>query len=214
MAKVREAVKGKLIIKGYPTGSAHIGHFRHLANELKLKRNFKPTILIIDYINLCASSRLKRSAGSAETSYFIKSVAEEFRGFADELDVPLWTPTQFNREGYDNSDPNLTQVAESWGLPQTADFMCALIGGETLDKLKQRLVKQMKNRYADENENRKFVIGLDKPKMRFFNCEQAAQKGLEDSIEGESTDDRFRTTATIKRFGQGNKDKFADIKME
>ncbi len=212
---IRNNTKGKYIVKEYPTGGAHSGHFRHLLNELKLKKAFKPDVIMVDYINICASSRLKKSAGSAETSYVIKSVAEELRSLAQELDIPIWTATQFNKEGFDSSDPSMTDVAESWGIPQTADFMFAMIGGDTFEKLKQRMIKQIKNRYADDHLTKKFVVGINKAKMQFYNVEESAQKGLDDAGEPQP-----KTTEqdgyTIRQFGKSkiDKKKFDNVKVE
>ncbi len=224
--KLQETTKGKLVVKEYGTGSAHVGHFRHLAHELRLKRGFIPDIIIVDYVNICASSRLKRSAGSAETSTFIKSVAEELRAWAVELNVPVWSPTQFNRDGYDNTDPSLKDIGESWGLAQTADFIINLVPSATLAKLKQIMIKQGKNRYYDEASNGRFIVGLDKDKMKFFNVEASAQLGLDDMEAGATTEqdeklaiskrhgsEAYKPAYTINRFGKGDKKKFADIKV-
>jgi replicative DNA helicase len=224
--KLKETTQGKLVVKEYPTGGAHTGHFRHLANELKLKRNFIPDVIIVDYINICASSRLKRSSGSAETSAFIKSVAEELRAWGVEMNVPIWSPTQFNREGYENTDPSLKDIGESWGLAQTADFIMNLVPSSTLAKLKQIMIKQGKNRYFDEESNRRFILGLDKNKMKFFNVEASAQQGLADmegdvpmteeqerlAISKNHGSEAYKPGYTIKRFGKDKK-KFEDIKV-
>lgn len=177
--RVRSKTPGKLIIKEYPTAAAGSGHFRHLLNELKLKRNFKPEIIYIDYLNICASSRIKH--GSNVNSYtLIKSIAEELRGLAVEFNVPIVSATQTTRSGYSNTDVGLEDTSESFGLPATADFMFALITSDELEGLNQIMVKQLKNRYNDPFMHRKFVIGVDKPKMKLYNVEQTAQHDIAD----------------------------------
>jgi len=176
---------GKLIIKEYPTASAHVGHFRHLLNELQMKKQFKPDVIFIDYLNICASFRVKASSGMYE---LVKSIAEELRGLAVEFCVPVWSATQMNRAGYSSSDPDLTNTSESFGLPATADFMFALINSEELSGMNQLLVKILKNRYGDIHMRNKetgkimskFAIGVDRSKQKLFNLEEAAQKGQED----------------------------------
>lgn len=170
---------GKLIIKEYPSGSAHVGHFRHLLNELKLKKNFAPDVIYIDYLNICASARIKRSGDSSY--YYVKSIAEELRGLAQEFDVPVITATQVTRSGYGSSDVDLTDTSESFGVPATADLMFALIRTEELDELDQVLVKQLKNRYRDMSRDLRFCLGLDRPKMRFYDLEEDAQRALFDT---------------------------------
>lgn len=222
--KLKDTTKGKLIVKEYPTGGAHVGHFRHLVNELRLKKEFKPDVIIVDYVNICASSKLKKSSGSAETSAYVQSVAEELRAWFIELNVPGWSPVQFNREGSDNSDPKVTNIGQSYGLAQTADLIISLVPSTTLAKLNQIMVIQAKNRYFDENYKKRFILGLDKNKMKFFNVEQAAQQGLDDMEAGLSEQDEklaiskahgseaYKPAYTINRFGK-NKDKFSDIKV-
>jgi archaellum biogenesis ATPase FlaH len=178
--KIRGKTEGKLIIKEYPTAGAHVGHFKALLNELKLKRQFKPDIIIVDYLNICASSRFK--AGANINSYtLIKSIAEELRGLAVEEVVPILSATQTTRGGYGNTDVELTDTSESFGLPATVDLMFALIATEELDQLNQIMVKQLKNRYNDPTINKRFVVGIDRAKMKLFDLEQSAQKGLSDS---------------------------------
>lgn len=178
--KLRDKLQGKLIIKEYPTTGAHVGHFKSLLNELQLKRQFKPDMIIIDYLNICASSRFK--AGSNINSYtLIKSIAEELRGLAVEEDLPILSATQTTRGGYSNTDVELTDTSESFGLPATVDFMFALISTEESEKLNQMLVKQLKNRYNDPTLNKRFMIGVDRAKMKLYNLEESAQKGLTDS---------------------------------
>ena len=177
--RVKSKTKGKLIIKEYPTASAGAGHFRHLINELKIKKSFVPDIIYIDYLNICVSSRLKH--GSNVNSYtYIKSIAEELRGLAVEFNVPIVSATQTTRSGFTNTDVGLEDTSESFGLPATADFMFALITSEELEDLGQILVKQLKNRYNDPSVNRKFVVGVDRKKMRLYNVEQVAQDDLID----------------------------------
>lgn len=179
ISKLNEKIQGRLIVKEYPTASAHAGHFKSLLNELKLKRNFRPDIIFIDYLNICSSSRFR--AGSSANSYtIIKSIAEELRGLAVEFDVPIVTATQTTRGGYNNSDVELTDTSESFGLPATADLMIALISTEELEQLGQIMVKQLKNRYADPTSNKRFMIGVDRARMKLFDLEDS-QAGLTDS---------------------------------
>ena len=174
ITQLQSKTTGTLIIKEYPTASAGANHYRALVNELALKRTFKPDIIFIDYINICASSRFK--AGSNVNSYtYIKAIAEELRGLAVELDVPIVTATQTTRGGFVSSDIGLEDTSESFGLPATADFMFALISSEELEKAGQMLVKQLKNRYNDPTLNRKFIIGVDRARMKLFDIEQQAQ---------------------------------------
>ena len=178
--KIRNKTEGKLIIKEYPTAGAHVGHFKSLLNELQLKKQFKPDMIVIDYLNICASSRFKASA--ATNSYtLIKSIAEELRGLAVEENLPILSATQTTRGGYGNTDVELTDTSESFGLPATVDFMFALISTEELEQLNQLMVKQLKNRYNDPTANKRFVIGVDRAKMKLYDLEQSAQKGLTDS---------------------------------
>ena len=178
--KIRNKTEGKLIIKEYPTAGAHTGHFKSLLNELQLKRQFKPDMIIIDYLNICASSRFK--AGSNINSYtLIKSIAEELRGLAVEENVPILSATQTTRGGYGNTDVELTDTSESFGLPATVDFMFALISTEELEQMNQLMVKQLKNRYNDPTANKRFMIGVDRAKMKLYDLEETAQKGLTDS---------------------------------
>jgi replicative DNA helicase len=180
ISKINAKIQGRLIVKEYPTASAHAGHFKALINELKLKRNFSPDIIFIDYLNICSSSRFK--SGSNQNSYIIiKSIAEELRGLAVEEDLPIVTATQTTRGGYNNSDVELTDTSESFGLPATADLMFALISTEELEKLGQIMVKQLKNRYSDITRNKRFMIGVDRPRMKLFDIEGDPQEGLVDS---------------------------------
>jgi replicative DNA helicase len=171
--------KGTLIIKEYPTAAAHSGHFKSLLNELSMKKSFKPDILFIDYLNICASSRYKNSVVNSYT--YVKAIAEELRGLAVEHNFPIVTATQTTRGGYGNSDINITDTSESFGLPATADLMFALISNEEMEQLGQLMVKQLKNRYNDPTTNKRFVIGIDRAKMKLFDVEQSAQSNIVDS---------------------------------
>ncbi len=176
---VKSRLQGKLIIKEYPTASASTLHFRALLNELQLKKNFHPDIIFVDYINICTSARVKPGANINSYTY-VKSIAEELRGLAVEFDVPIMSATQTTRGGFANSDPDLTDTSESFGLPATADFMVALIVTEELQQLNQMMVKQLKNRYGDLSLNKRFVIGVDRAKMKLYDVEASAQQ-LSDS---------------------------------
>ncbi len=178
--KLKKKTQGKLIVKEYPTASAHAGHFRALLEELKLKREFTPDIVFIDYLNICSSQRMK--AGANVNSYtFVKAIAEELRGLAVEYNVPIVSATQTTRSGFANSDPGLEDTSESFGLPATADFMFALVSSEELENLNQIIVKQLKNRYNDPNYYKRFVVGIDRSKMKLYDVEASAQEGLADS---------------------------------
>ena len=172
---------GKLIIKEYPTGSAHAGHFRALLGELKLKRQFVPDIIFIDYLNICASSRMKGMGGAINSYTYIKAIAEELRGLAVEFDVPIFSATQTTRSGYSNSDVGLEDTSESFGLPATADLMFALISTEELNQRGQIMVKQLKNRYNDPTQNKRFVVGVDRSKMRLFDVDPNEQTLTDDT---------------------------------
>tara|TARA_R100000084_G_scaffold99112_1_gene53405 strand:- start:824 stop:2182 length:1359 start_codon:yes stop_codon:yes gene_type:complete len=172
---------GKLIIKEYPTGSAHSGHFRALLNELKLKRQFEPDMIFIDYLNICASSRMKGMGGAINSYTYIKAIAEELRGLAVEFDLPIFSATQTTRSGYSNTDVGLEDTSESFGLPATADLMFALISTEELDKLGQFMVKQLKNRYNDPTMHKRFVIGVDRSKMRLHDVNETEQTLQDDT---------------------------------
>lgn len=178
---IGDRYQGQLLIKEYPTGNAHVGHFRALLKELKLKKNFMPDIIFIDYLNICASSRMKGMGGAINSYSYIKAIAEEIRGLAVEFNVPIMSATQTTRSGFANSDVGLEDTSESFGLPATADLMFALISNEELDNLGQIMVKQLKNRYNDPGTNKRFVIGVDRSKMKLFDVEQSAQLGLTDT---------------------------------
>lgn len=176
--KLKKKSHGKLIVKEYPTSSAHAGHFRALIEELKSKKNFIPDIIFVDYLNICASQRMKFGGGVNSYTY-VKAIAEELRGLAVEYNVPLVSATQSNREGINSSDLDLTNTSESIGLPQTCDIMLALISTEELEQLGQIMIKQLKNRYNDPSYFKKFMVGIDRNKMRIFDVESSAQEGIE-----------------------------------
>lgn len=191
---------GKLIIKEYPTAGASALHFKTLLNELFLKKSFKPDIIFVDYLNICCSSRIKPGANINSYTY-VKAIAEELRGLGVEFEVPIFSATQTNRAGFDNSDVDLTNTSESFGLPATADFMFALITSEELEKLGQIMVKQLKNRYNDPTKNKRFVLGIDKSKMKLYDVENSAQEDIIDS------------GITLPTPVSNNKDKFKKLKV-
>ena len=180
VTNLTKKTQGQLIIKEYPTASAHSGHFKALLNELSLKKSFKPDIIFVDYLNICASSRYKGSA-NINSYTLVKSIAEELRGLAVEAEVPIVSATQTTRSGYGSSDVDLTDTSESFGLPATADLMFALISTEELEQLGQIMVKQLKNRYNDPTVFKRFIVGIDRAKMRLYDCEQTAQEDILDS---------------------------------
>jgi hypothetical protein len=202
---LKSKTHGKLIIKEYPTASANALHFRSLLNELHLKKNFQPQIIFIDYLNICASSRIKPGANVNSYSY-IKAIAEELRGLAVEFNVPIVSATQTTRSGFSNTDVGLEDTSESFGLPATADFMFALISTEELEQLNQLMVKQLKNRYGDPNIYKRFVIGVDRSKMKLYDAEQSAQQDIVDS--GQVQEDK-----PINTFGN-RENKFGKKKFE
>ena len=179
MTRLKEKTVGRLIIKEYPTSTAGAANFRHLLNELKIKKNFVPDVIFIDYLNICMSSRLKQGANVNSYTY-IKAIAEELRGLAVEFNVPVISATQTTRSGFDSSDVGLTDTSESFGLPATADFMIALIATDELKALNQIMVKQLKNRYSDPEMYKRFVVGVDRPRMRLYDAEQSAQSDIVD----------------------------------
>ena len=180
VTSISKKTQGKLVIKEYPTASAHVGHFRALLNDLALKKSFKPDIIYIDYLNICASSRYSK-LGNVNSYSYIKAIAEELRGLAVEACVPIVSATQTTRSGYGSSDVDLTDTSESFGLPATADLMFALISTEELEEISQIMVKQLKNRYNDPTINKRFVVGIDRAKMRLYDVEQSAQQGITDA---------------------------------
>ena len=197
VSNLSSKTQGTLIIKEYPTASAHAGHFRALLSELALKKSFRPDIIFVDYLNICASSRYRGNSTVNSYSY-IKAIAEELRGLAVEANVPIVSATQTTRSGYASSDVDLTDTSESFGLPATADLMFALISTEELESLGQIMVKQLKNRYNDLNMNKRFVIGVDRAKMRLYDCEQSAQEDLLDS--GQDEEYNYEEKKTTKKF--------------
>ena len=200
---ISKKTQGQLIIKEYPTASAHAGHFRSLLNELALKKSFRPNIIFIDYLNICASSRYK--GNSNINSYtFVKSIAEELRGLAVEANVPIMSATQTTRSGFGSSDVELTDTSESFGLPATADLMFALISTEELEQLGQIMVKQLKNRYNDPTVSKRFVVGIDRAKMRLYDCEQSAQEDILDN--GKEEEYNYKEESNLKK-------KFSSLKF-
>jgi predicted ATP-dependent serine protease len=187
VTSLAKKTQGTLIIKEYPTASAHAGHFKSLLNELALKKSFRPDIIFIDYLNICSSSRYRGNA-NINSYTFVKAIAEELRGLAVEFNVPIVSATQTTRSGYGSSDVELTDTSESFGLPATADLMFALISTEELEGLGQILVKQLKNRYNDPTIHKRFVIGIDRAKMRLYDCEQSAQQDILDNGKDEEYD--------------------------
>ena len=203
--KIAKASIGKLIIKEYPTGAAHTGHFRALLNELKLKKNFKPHIIYIDYLNICSSSRMRGLGGSINSYSYIKAIAEELRGLAVEFNVPIVSATQTTRSGYSNTDVGLEDTSESFGLPATADLMFAIISTEELEELGQLLVKQLKNRYNDPTKYRRFVIGVDRSRMKLYDVEESAQSDIMSDMIPDKP---------INKFGEREQpDSFTDFKV-
>ena len=209
MEELKSKVKGRLIIKEYPTAAASTNHFRSLLNELNLKRNFKPDIIFVDYINICSSARIR--PGQYVNSYsYIKSIAEELRGLAVEFDVPILSATQTNRAGFQNTDVGLEDTSESFGLPATADFMFAIITNENLEAEGQMLIKQLKNRYSDITSNKKFLVGVDRAKMRLIDLgEEASQANLVDTGKEEKEDVPVFDTPSKK-----TKKDFGEFKFE
>jgi archaellum biogenesis ATPase FlaH len=195
VGKIKSKTRGRLIIKEYPTASAHTGHFRSLLNELQLKKDFKPDVIYVDYLNICASSRIKGLGGSVNTYHMVKAIAEEVRGLAIEFDVPIWSATQVTRGGFNSSDVELTDTSESFGLPATADLMLAMISTEQLEGMNQVMFKQLKNRYNDPTKNKRFVVGIDRSKMRLYDLDESAQDDIIPDIHeytiGESTKKDF-----------------------
>ena len=181
IAKIAKKNIGKLIVKEYPTGAAHASHFRALLNELKLKKQFEPDVIFIDYLNICASSRMKGLGGAINSYSYVKAIAEELRGLAVEFNVPVFSATQTTRSGFSNTDVGLEDTSESFGLPATADFMFALISTEELQRLGQMMVKQLKNRYNDPTYKKRFIIGVDRSRMRLFDVEESAQTLTDDT---------------------------------
>ena len=199
VTNLAQKTQGQLIIKEYPTASAHSGHFKSLLNELALKKSFRPDIIFIDYLNICASSRYRGNANVNSYSY-IKAIAEELRGLAVEANVPIVSATQTTRSGFASSDVDLTDTSESFGLPATADLMFALISTEELEGLNQIMVKQLKNRYNDPTVFKRFVVGIDRAKMRLYDCEQSAQDDIVDSGQDEEYNFKEKPKKSFKDF--------------
>ena len=199
VTNLAKKTQGTLIIKEYPTASAHSGHFRGLLNELALKKSFRPDIIFIDYLNICASSRYKAN-GNVNSYSYIKAIAEELRGLAVETNLPIVSATQTTRSGYGSSDVDLTDTSESFGLPATADLMFALISTEELEGLNQIMVKQLKNRYNDPTVFKRFVVGIDRSKMRLYDCEQSAQEDIVDSGQDEEYNFKEKPKKSFKDF--------------
>ena len=211
LSKIQTKTNGKLIIKEYPTASAHTGHFRSLIKELALKKSFRPDVIFIDYLNICSSSRFKGNA-NVGSYFYIKAIAEELRGLAVENNVPIMSATQTTRGGYSNSDVGLEDTSESFGLPATADLMFALISTEELESLNQIMVKQLKNRYNDPGTNKRFVVGIDRARMKLYDCEQEAQDDIIDS--GQEDEPAFDKTTFGVGLGKNKTyEKFEDIKV-
>ena len=210
MERLKEKITGKLVIKEFPTSQAHTGHFRHLLNELSLKKNFRPDIIYVDYLNICASQRLV--GGHSVNSYtYVKAIAEELRGLAVEFNLPIWSATQTTRGGFSSSDVGLEDTSESFGLPATADLFIALIQTEELEELNQIMVKQLKNRYNDVAMYRRFVIGIDKAKMKWYDAEQSAQEDIIGTTSVSSTPIEYDKTDSV--FSSGKKKAFKDFKV-
>jgi replicative DNA helicase len=209
--RLKRKTNGKLVIKEYPTASAGSANFRHLLNELKIKKNFVPDIIYIDYLNICASSRIRHGA-NVNSYTLIKAIAEELRGLAVEFNVPIVSATQTTRTGYSSSDVGLEDTSESFGLPATADFMFALISTEELAELGQLMVKQLKNRYNDPNIDRRFIVGVDRSKMRLFDVEQSAQEDLLDGPVMDNTKFGNEDFERSKKKPKFNKAAFGDFK--
>ena len=182
MNRYKSKTPGKLIIKEYPTGSAHVGHFRHLLNELRMKKGFEPDVIFVDYLNICSSSRVK-GAAAANSYTLVKSIAEEVRGLAMEFNCAIVTSSQFNRDGYGNSDVDLTNTSESMGITHTADAIFGLVTSEELDELGQLMIKQLKNRWGDLGYYRRFLVGIDRAKMKIFDLEESAQENINQTMD-------------------------------
>lgn len=202
LGRVKSKTTGKLIVKEYPTASAGSAHFRHLLNELRLKKNFTPDVVYIDYLNICTSSRMKMGA-NVNSYTMIKAIAEELRGLAVEFNIPIMSATQTTRTGYSSSDLNLEDTSESFGLPATADFMFGLISTEELENLGQLMVKQLKNRWGDTNYMKRFVIGIDRSKMRLFDAEESAQDLMDDTPAMDKGNVGQRLNSEREDFGDG-----------
>ena len=220
MNRYRSKTPGKLIVKEYPTGSAHVGHFRHLLNELEMKKGFKPDVVFVDYINICASTRVK-GAAAANSYTLVKSIAEEIRGLAMEFNCAVVTSSQFNRDGYGNSDVDLTNTSESMGITHTADCILGLITSEDLDSLGQLMIKQLKNRWGDLGYYRRFLVGIERAKMKIYDLEESAQQNVQNTDgnnQSASNNDTpsfdktsFGQVVTMNSRGKSRKNVFEDM---
>jgi len=202
------------VIKEYPTGSAHVGHFRHLLNELRMKKNFVPDVVFVDYLNICASSRVK-GAAAANSYTLVKSIAEEVRGLAMEFNCAIVTSSQFNRDGYGNSDVDLTNTSESMGITHTADAIFGLVTSEYLDELGQLMFKQLKNRWGDLSYYRRFLVGIDRAKMKIYDLEESAQEGITTDKPKKSKEEEDKPVFDNTEFGfqdSNRKKKFHGVK--
>jgi len=210
---INRKTQGRLIVKEYPTSTAHAGHFRALLNELQMKKKFVPDVILIDYINICASSRL-RMGGSVNSYHYIKAISEELRGLAVEFNVPIWSATQTNREGTDSSDLVMTNTSESMGLPHTADLLLGVISTEDLKKRGQYLFKQLgKNRYGDVSYWNKFYVGVSKAKMRLYDLEESANIASNDDDEQNHTDQMI-DTSSVSTIGDNQNQDFSDFTFD
>jgi len=207
--KIKNKTVGKIVIKEYPTASAHCGHFKSLMKELAIKKSFKPDIIFVDYLNICSSSRFRNNA-SVGSYFYIKAIAEELRGLAVESNLPIVSATQTTRSAYTSSDVGLEDTSESFGLPATADLMLAIISTEELEDLNQIMIKQLKNRYNDPTINKRFIIGIDRAKMKLYDVEQVAQDDIVDAGQSEPV---FDNTNVGKRLGEKTYEKFSDLKV-
>ena len=205
MSRYKSKTTGKLVIKEYPTGSAHAGHFRHLINELRMKKNFVPDVIFVDYLNICASSRV-RGAAAANSYTLVKSIAEEIRGLAMEFNSAIVTSSQFNRDGYGNSDVDLTNTSESMGITHTADAIIGLISSEDLESRGQLMLKQLKNRWGDIGYYRRFVVGIDRSRMKLYNLEDNAQDNIQ-SDASKAVNDNDKPAFDKTKFGSSVNDK-------
>lgn len=220
MNRYKTKTTGKLVIKEYPTGSVHAGHFRHLLNELRLKKNFQPDVIFVDYLNICSSSRVK-GAASANSYTLVKSIAEEVRGLAMEFNCAVVTSSQFNRDGYGNSDVDLTNTSESMGITHTADCILGLVTSEQLDELGQLMIKQLKNRWGDLGYYRRFLVGIDRSKMKIYELEESAQKNINiDGNGGGNSGKKYSDDAPVfdktdigQRLGARKKRVFSDVQL-
>jgi replicative DNA helicase len=211
MNRYKTKTPGKLVVKEYPTGSAHSGHFRHLLNELRMKKNFQPDIIFVDYLNICASSRVK-GAAAANSYTLVKSIAEEVRGLAMEFNCAVVTSSQFNRDGYGNSDVDLTNTSESMGITHTADAIFGLVTTEELDDLGQLMIKQLKNRWGDLSYYRKFLVGIDRSKMKIYDLESNAQNNINSTDDKSPQDTQVSSqTNNVTTINRKKKNIFGDV---